>query len=101
MPFARLPIVLVSVEFFAIVRALNYRTASPSLLAIDNVNIEASEPSRYYEIYPVEVKGITTGIGTINADHNANGIYYNLMGQPVANPTPGIYIRDGRKIIVK
>ena len=88
-------------EFFAIVRALNYRTASPSLLAIDNVNIETSEPSRYYEIYPVEVKGITTSIGTINDDRKADGIYYNLMGQPVANPTPGIYIRDGRKIIVK
>ncbi len=88
-------------EFFAIVRALNYRTASPSLLAIDNVNIENSEPSRYYEIYPVEVKGITTSIGTINADCKADGIYYNLMGQPVANPTPGIYIRDGRKVIVK
>lgn len=88
-------------EFFAIVRALNYRTASPSLLAIDNVNIETSEPSRYYEIYPVEVKGITTGIGTINENRKADGIYYNLMGQPVANPTPGIYIRDGRKVIVK
>ena len=88
-------------EFFAIVRALNYRMASPSLLAIDNVNIEASEPSRYYEIYPVEVKGITTSIGTINADHKTDGIYYNLMGQPVTNPTPGIYIRDGRKVIVK
>lgn len=27
--------------------------------------------------------------------------YYNLMGQPVKNPTKGIYIRNGKKVIFK
>lgn len=27
--------------------------------------------------------------------------YYNLMGQPVSNSTPGIYIHQGKKVIVK
>ena len=27
--------------------------------------------------------------------------YYDLMGRPVANPTRGIYIKDGRKVILK
>ncbi|MBQ9585107.1 MAG: hypothetical protein IJR20_03795, partial [Muribaculaceae bacterium] len=88
-------------EFFAIVKALNERMSSPSLLAIEHVNIEDSNPSIYYELYPVEVKGITTGISTIELNRSTNGIYFNLMGQPVSNPTPGIYIRDGRKVIVK
>ena len=26
--------------------------------------------------------------------------YYDLMGRPVANPTRGIYIKDGKKIAV-
>ena len=88
-------------EFFAIVKALNERVSSPSLLAIEHVNIENSDPSIYYEIYPVEVKGITTGINTIELNRSTNDIYFNLMGQPVVNPTPGIYIRGGRKVIVK
>ena len=27
--------------------------------------------------------------------------YYDLMGRPVATPTRGIYIKDGRKVILK
>lgn len=30
-----------------------------------------------------------------------DGIYYNLLGQPVARPTKGIYIRNGKKVVVK
>ncbi len=31
----------------------------------------------------------------------ADNRYYNLQGQPVSNPTQGIYIHNGKKIIVK
>ena len=32
----------------------------------------------------------------------ADNLYYNLMGQPVAKPTqPGIYIHQGKKIVIK
>ncbi len=32
----------------------------------------------------------------------ADNLYYNLMGQPVAEPTqPGIYIHHGKKIVIK
>ena len=27
--------------------------------------------------------------------------YYDLMGRPVNHPTRGIYIKDGRKIVIK
>ena len=30
-----------------------------------------------------------------------DGIYYNLMGQPVMKPTKGIYIRNGHKVVIK
>lgn len=35
------------------------------------------------------------------AAETATGIYYDLMGRQVANPSKGIYIRDGKKVIMK
>lgn len=41
-----------------------------------------------------------TGMGRITLSKN-DGRYYNLQGQPVAHPTHGIYIRNGKKVIVR
>ena len=30
-----------------------------------------------------------------------DGIYYDLLGRPVENPSAGIYIHNGRKVIIK
>ncbi|MBO6217776.1 MAG: hypothetical protein J6N73_09025 [Prevotella sp.] len=49
--------------------------------------------------------GETTAIGTINADGQmetkADGVFYNLAGQRVANPRKGLYIVNGKKVILK
>ncbi|MBR1803851.1 MAG: hypothetical protein IJ775_02965 [Muribaculaceae bacterium] len=44
-----------------------------------------------------------TAITDVKADASTNGDnrYYNIMGQPVAHPTTGIYIHNGRKVVVK
>ena len=42
----------------------------------------------------------TNGIETITPAAT-NNIYYDLLGRPVENPTTGIYILNGRKVIVK
>ena len=52
-------------------------------------------------VLKIGTPGIVTGIETISTNGNGDNTYYNLMGQPVANPTPGIYIRGGKKVIVK
>lgn len=44
--------------------------------------------------------GDTTGISTISAA-KTNGVWYNLRGQAVETPTKGIYIKNGRKYIIK
>ena len=46
--------------------------------------------------------GDATGISAIakSQEPNANG-YYNLAGQRVAQPTKGLYIQDGKKVIIK
>ena len=40
------------------------------------------------------------GINPIEQVQDA-GIYYDLLGRPVENPTAGIYIHNGRKVIIK
>ncbi len=52
-------------------------------------------------VLKIGTPGTVTGIETISTNGNGENTYYNLMGQPVANPTPGIYIRGGKKVIVK
>ena len=44
----------------------------------------------------------TTKIGTINANGEIEvGAVYNLAGQRVQNPTKGIYIINGKKVVIK
>ena len=42
-----------------------------------------------------------TAVQEIEAAQQADGLYYNLMGQPTENPTSGIFIHNGKKILVK
>ncbi len=45
-----------------------------------------------------------TAVSDLKTDETLQGDnrYYNLMGQPVSNPTqPGIYIHHGKKIVIK
>ena len=43
----------------------------------------------------------TTGIHSIENGESENDVYYNLQGQRVDNPTKGIYIRNGKKVVIK
>jgi hypothetical protein len=47
------------------------------------------------------VESSATGIGTLKAQTIEDGVYYNLQGQRVDNPTKGLYIVNGRKVIIK
>ena len=52
----------------------------------------------------VFVDGETTKIGSINANGEINvenGAVYNLAGQRVAHPTKGLYIVNGKKVLIK
>ena len=45
--------------------------------------------------------GDTTSISELNVKGQADGTYFNLAGQRVAQPTKGLYIMNGKKYIVK
>ncbi len=45
--------------------------------------------------------GIVNAITNINAQAAENGVYYDLQGRRVTNPVKGLYIHNGRKVVVK
>lgn len=45
--------------------------------------------------------GNATMIFSASVEEESNGDYYNLQGQKIAHPTHGIYIKNGKKVIVK
>ena len=54
-----------------------------------------------YDVIGIPVFGEgTTGISTLhqNADQE---VYYNLQGQRIERPGKGLYIRNGRKVVIK
>ena len=43
----------------------------------------------------------TTGIAPILSGKQDNGKYYDLNGRSIANPAHGLYIHNGRKVVIK
>jgi len=42
-----------------------------------------------------------TGITTTNSEAVTDNLYYDLQGRRVMNPTRGLYIVNGKKVILK
>ena len=47
------------------------------------------------------VFGETTGINMVNGEEAKVNGFYNLQGQRVAAPAKGLYIVNGKKVIIK
>lgn len=47
------------------------------------------------------ITGNTTGIASIERQPAGDNVYYDLRGQRVAYPTKGLYIVNGKKVIIK
>jgi len=62
---------------------------------------QADDPSKGQVIFmPAKEPG--SSVEEINAANDHDGLYYNLMGVPSEAPNaPGIYIHNGKKILVK
>lgn len=61
------------------------------------LQLPASEAGKTVEM----VFGSLTGIEEVEAAQATDGPIYNLQGQRVVNPGPGIYIQNGRKFVVR
>jgi len=65
------------------------------------------EPGKYLVSVTKDLKctiaktGEATGISTVKADGLENVVIYNLRGQRVENATKGLYIVNGKKVVLK
>ena len=41
-----------------------------------------------------------SGIKNLSRNDKTSSPYYDLMGLPVAQPTRGIYIKEGKKVVI-
>lgn len=68
--------------------------------AADNADVPTVEAGLQGLLFDIE--GESTGIASAQADGDAReDVYHDLSGRRVLNPTRGIYIRNGRKVILK
>ena len=51
--------------------------------------------------FTIDEEGGTTGINAVNGEGFMVNGYYNLNGQRVAQPTKGLYIVNGKKVVIK
>ena len=91
-----------SYNFTAIVKAITPRV-SKTMAAGELINVQEGEVSSFFEVYPIGMlkKDTATGIATILDNNKSSNVYYDLMGRPVTNPGAGIYIHNGKKVIVR
>jgi hypothetical protein len=47
------------------------------------------------------VDGDATGIRDNNREAMTNDRYYDLQGRSVRTPAKGLYVRDGKKVVIK
>ena len=70
----------------------------------DGYTICADEPEMMsMEVYTrgIDGNGDTTGINDALQSSQTEDVYYNLNGQRVDNPGKGLYIKNGRKVVIK
>lgn len=62
------------------------------------LKLPAASATRFYSI---QFGGETTGINEVNAAAKADGAYYTLQGVKTSKAAKGIYIHNGKKVVVK
>ena len=77
-----------------------YKATPKTEIAAGVAYLVSPSGSAPYFIFGIE--GGTTGINAVQgSEFTVNGEYYNLAGQRVAQPTKGLYIVNGKKVVVK
>lgn len=77
-----------------------YKAANGGTLAAGKAYLSLPATSEA-KSYSIAFGGDTTGINEVVATAKADGAYYTLSGVRVENPTKGLYIQNGKKVIIK
>lgn len=62
------------------------------------LELPAASATRFYSI---QFGGETTGINEVNAAAKADGAYYTLQGVKTSKAAKGVYIHNGKKVVIK
>lgn len=62
------------------------------------LELSAASAARFYSI---QFGGETTGINEVNAAAKADGAYYTLQGVKTSKAAKGVYIHNGKKVVIK
>lgn len=82
--------------FYKVNDSGSWCNAGTAYLQVDNNDFS---PARAFFLFDDDSN--TTAIEAVKKEQKMNGEYYNLAGQRVAQPTKGLYIVNGKKVIVK
>lgn len=81
------------------------RSVSPITTQAVRLQMAQGEQNGYTtRIYEFAVYGHVqeeSAVGQVEAERASTGITYDLQGRQVTHPTQGIYIRDGKKVLIK
>ena len=83
-----------SVSFFLI-------NEKPATVAIDKAYLQVPSSTVPGARLNIVFGGETTGISSMKSSENGADSYFNLSGQRVAAPQKGLYIVNGKKVIIK
>ena len=76
--------------------------AGPFFFVVSDIDLYIQDDPTWGELNLIDANGIRWGTKVKNISVNKNTApYYDLQGRPVANPTRGIYIKDGKKMVIK
>ena len=87
----------------------NGASATPKFFKVNSEGNEVAKGKAYLQILTTELNARsffwfedeTTAIEAVKQEIKANGEFFNLAGQRVAQPTKGLYIVNGKKVIMK
>lgn len=84
---------------------LNHNVPCKDILRfwVSDIDLYIQDDPSWAELNLEDPNGIRWGTYVENISTNDKGTtpYYDLMGRPVANPTRGIYIKDGKKVAIE
>ena len=69
-------------------------------VSVGHAYLELPEASAA-RFYSIQFGGETTGINEVNAAAKADGAYYTLQGVKTSKAAKGIYIHNGKKVVIK
>lgn len=88
-------------KLFTLTRSKKDET-SPNLLYGGTVSVVQSSTAFCCNLCAFQLPVTpVTGIQTLKQERPADSVYYNLSGQRVEHPTKGLYIHNGKKVVIK